>query len=407
MSTDDGRVLSLRWSVPEMLSSEWGIRRLMLAKNVDEAAHGIGYMPTPLNYVVVDTDGNIARISSGYAPIRLEGDGSLPMPVAGRDSWGGRIPPADMPRQVNPERDWVAAANSRVTRADYPYPYSTYAAASWRYRRLIELFEKDGITSSDHWDFTLDIKNPMAAIIMPHLIAALAEDPALRKVADILADWDLMDAKEQSAPAIFQLLCRRFVWRMLVDELGDDLALEYLKGHYQWQENLVRKIEENGKEWFDDIATPRLETRDDLFRMAAHDAIEELSSRFGDNPRRWRWGDVHTVTFFHPLVPGEFGARLLGGGVNPMDGSGETLNRAITAYDDPEHSRIIDSARIVMDLSDPDKIEGHIPGGVSERLFDPHQQDSLELWLAGKPGYWWFSDRAIRENTVETSTLIP
>ena len=35
------------------------------------------------------------------------------------------------------------------------------------------------------------------------------------------------------------------------------------------------------------------------------------------------------------------------------------------------------------------------------------QQDSLALWLAGKPGFWWFSDRAIRANTVETSTLVP
>jgi penicillin amidase len=150
-----------------------------------------------------------------------------------------------------------------------------------------------------------------------------------------------------------------------------------------------------------------VETRDDLFRLAAHDAIAELASRFGDDPQRWRWGDIHTVTFFHPLVPGEWGARLLGGGVNPMAGSGETLNRAIAAFDDPEHAKIIDSTRIVMDLSDPDKIEGHIPGGVSERLFDRHQQDSLPLWLQGKPGYWWFSDEAIREHTVATCTLVP
>jgi penicillin amidase len=407
MTTADGRVISLRWSVPEMLSSEWGIRRLMLAQSVEEVAAALSFMPTPLNYVAVDATGSIARISTGYTPLRLEGDGSLPMPVGERDSWGGRIPWDEMPRQLNPARDWVAAANSRVTRADYPYPYSTYAAASWRYRRLIELFEKDDVTSEDHWDFTLDIKNPMAELVLPHLLPALQEDSGLREVAGILAEWDLMDATEQSAPAIFQRLYHNFAWRVFVDELGEELALDYLKGHYQWQENLVRRIEDNGSAWFDDVTTPGVETRDDLFRLAAHDAIEELASRFGDDPRRWRWGDIHTVTFFHPLVPGEWGARLLGGGVNPMAGSGETLNRAIAAFDDPEHAKIIDSTRIVMDLSDPDKIEGHIPGGVSERLFDRHQQDSLPLWLQGKPGYWWFSDEAIREHTVATCTLVP
>jgi penicillin amidase len=312
-----------------------------------------------------------------------------------------------MPRQVNPERDWVAAANSRVTRANYPYPYSTYAAASWRYRRLIELFEKDDITSEDHWDFTLDIKNPMAEIVMPSLLSALAGDPALGDAREILAQWNLLDETNQAAPAIFQLLYHHFAWRVFVDELGEDLALEYLTGHYQWQENLVYKIRQNDSAWFDDISTPLVETRDDMFRLAARDAIDELSARFGDNPRQWHWGDFHTVTFFHPLVPGERGARLLGGGVNPMAGSGETLNRAVSAYDDPGNARIIDSTRIVIDLADPDKIEGHIPGGVSERLFDPHQQDSLALWLEGKPGYWWFSDRAIAANTVKTVTLVP
>jgi penicillin amidase len=407
MTTADGRVLALRWSVPEMLGSEWGIRRLMLARSVEEAAEAIGHQPTPLNYVVVDTDGNIARLASGYAPIRLEGDGSVPMPVGERDSWGGRIPADKMPHHINPERDWVAAANSRVTRADYPYPYSTYAAASWRYRRLIELFEKDGITREDHWDFTLDIKNPMAEMVMPYLLGALVEDPALVEIAAILDEWDFMDATELAAPAIFQRLYHNFAWRVFVDELGEELAMEYLRGHYNWQENLVRKVEENGSAWFDDTSTPETESRDDMFRLAAHDAVEELSARFGDDPRQWRWGDIHTVTFFHPLVPGKLGARLFGGGINPMEGSGETLNRAIAAFDDPEQAKIIDSTRIVIDLSDPDKIEGHIPGGVSERLFDRHQQDSLPLWLSGEPGYWWFSDRAIRDHTVHTATLLP
>jgi len=58
-----------------------------------------------------------------------------------------------------------------------------------------------------------------------------------------------------------------------------------------------------------------------------------------------------------------------------------------------------------MDLADPDKIEAHIPGGVSERLFDRHQKDLLPLWLEGTPGYWWFSDKAIKAHTRDTVTL--
>jgi penicillin amidase len=407
MSTIAGKVISLRWSVPEMLLSENGNRRLLLSKSVDEAITAIGTMPTPLNYIVIDTQGNIARVSSGYVPLRVRGDGSIPMPVTTQDNWNGRIPASEMPLQLNPERDWVGTANHRVTRSDYPYPYSGYAAASWRYRRLIELFQQDDISSSDHWRFLLDNKNPLAERLTPTIIAAISTDPELQALAEILGEWDFMDTKEQAAPAIFQSLYRHFAQRVFEDELGEELSAEYLKGYYYWHEHLVQKIEQNNSGWFDDQATDTVETRDDLFRLAAHDALRELGDRFGDDPRQWRWGDAHTVSFFHPLVPGAAGAKWLGGGINPADGSGETLNRALYLFDDPQNAKIIPSARVVIDLSDPDKLEAHIPGGVSERLFDSHQQDSLALWLDGDPGYWWFSDKAISAHTRHTLVLSP
>ena len=407
MSTIAGKVISLRWSVPEMLGEEWGSRRLLTATSVKEAMAAIGTMPTPLNYIVVDNRGNIARISSGYVPLRVRGDGSIPLPATTEDSWAGRIPADEMPMQLNPERDWVGSANHRVTPEDYPYPYSEYASPSWRYRRLVELFSEASISRDDHWAFLVDNKNPMAERLMPVILPALEADPELKDIADILRRWDLMDTKEQAAPAIFQSLYRHFALRVFRDELGEELAVEYLKGYYYWQEHLVHKIEANGTAWFDDETTTEVETRDDLFRLAAQDAVAELSSQMGRNPHQWRWGEVHTISFFHPLVPGETGARWLGGGVRPMDGSGETLNRALTMFDDPRHSTIIDSTRVVMDLSDPDKIEGHIPGGVSERLFHRHQKDSLALWLESRPGYWWFSDEAIAAHTQHTVILTP
>jgi penicillin amidase len=220
MSTIAGKSISLRWSVPEMLLSENGNRRLLLSKSVDDAIAAIGTMPTPLNYIVIDTRGNIARVSSGYVPLRVRGDGSIPMPVTAQDNWNGRIPAEEMPLQLNPERDWVGSANHRVTRSDYPYPYTSYASATWRYRRLMELFQQDDITSSDHWQFLLDNKNPLAERLTPTIIAAVSTDPELQEFAEILGEWDFMDTKEQAAPAIFQSLYRHFAQRVFEDELG-------------------------------------------------------------------------------------------------------------------------------------------------------------------------------------------
>ncbi len=63
--------------------------------------------------------------------------------------------------------------------------------------------------------------------------------------------------------------------------------------------------------------------------------------------------------------------------------------------------------RIVMDLSDPDKVEAHIPGGSSERLFSPYGKNQLSFWLDGKPANWWFSEKAIKENARYTLNLQP
>jgi penicillin amidase len=71
MTTNTGKVISLRWSVPEMLLSETGNRRLLTARSVHEAISAISTMPTPLNQIVIDTQGNIAMVPSGYVPLRL------------------------------------------------------------------------------------------------------------------------------------------------------------------------------------------------------------------------------------------------------------------------------------------------------------------------------------------------
>lgn len=400
-------LLSLRWSVPEMLGDEIGSRSLLLADSVPSAIDAIGKNPTPLNYIVVDYQGNIARKASGFVPLRLSGDGSQPVEVAAQDNWGGRIPAAEMPQVFNPQRDWVGTANHRITDSDYPYAYTAYAAPSWRYRRLIELMEVESVSPDDHWQFIQDNKNLMAERLTPTIVSALQDAPELESFVEILSAWDFMDTREQAAPAIFQTLYRHFARRVFEDELGTELVKEYLDGTYYWQEHLVLKIEANRSGWFDDIRTEQTEGRDDQFRLAAHDTLEELTIQLGSDPYAWQWGDIHTLTFFHPLWPGKDGAYWLGGGINPVDGSGETLNRTLAMFSDPDNAKIIDSARVVVDLSDPDKILAHIPGGVSERLFDPHMKDSLELFLSGEQGHWWYSDSAIEANTRHRLQLTP
>lgn len=409
MGVAAGKLLSMRWSATEAMQADTGAWALFTAEDVDAARRAIGRSTAPYNYVIADTAGSIGHATGGRVPVRRRGDGSRPVPVTdGTDAWDGFVPWDAMPGQVDPERGWVGNANHRTVSRDFPTPYSTFFAASWRYRRMLELLDsKPVFTPEDHWAFMRDTKNLMAARIAPLMSAALAAHPDTRAAGEELAAWDHRDEPGAAAPAIFQSVYRHFARRVFEDDLGPDLAGRYLGSYYLWHERLALLLEDPDSDWFDDGRTPGRETRDDLFHRAALDALAELQPELGDDVSRWEWGKVHTVTFFSPLIPGEAAAGLLGGGVHPKEGSGETLNRATFRFDKPYAATSIASLRVVADLGDPDKVMAVLTGGASGRQFDPHLKDQTAAWLSGEPRYWWFSDAAIAEHKVSELTLAP
>jgi penicillin amidase len=410
MGLAQNQLLSLRWSVPEaMRSDDSGGTDVMLARSVAAAGDFVSRVNAPYNYVVADVDGNIAHFTGGRVPIRLRGDGSTPLPVIdGADAWGGIIPWAQMPGAVNPPRGWLGTANHRTLPADYPYAYSTYFAASWRYRRMKELLDRPGtISAADHWRYLWDTKNTMAAELAPVMAAALASHDDTSAMAEVLRAWDMLDQPDAVAPTIFQTTYRAFARLTFEDELGVEVVDRMLDSYYFWQERLVRLCRDNRNVWFDDVTTSERESRDDLFHRAALIAREELTDRLGPDMQSWRWGRVHTVTFYSPTVPGKVAAAVLGGGTGPKDGSGETINRATYRFATPFEAVYIASLRFVADLGDPDKVMAVVSGGASGRQFDPHLKDQLEAWQSGEPRYWWFSDDAIRAHARHELHLDP
>jgi penicillin amidase len=410
MGLGQNKLISLRWAVPEaMRPDDSGGTDLMLASSVAEAGRIVSRVNAPYNYVVADVDGNIAHFTGGRVPVRLRGDGSIPLEVTdGTDAWNGIIPFDQMPGVINPQSGWTGTANHRTLPADYPFAYSTYFASSWRYRRMKELLDgTERIGAEEHWDFLWDTKNTMAAELAPIMAEALSAHDDTREMADVLRAWDAMDQPDVVAPTIFQATYRQFARLTFEDELGQEVAARMLSGYYFWQERLARLARENQNAWFDDVTTSELETRDDLFHSAALLARDELTELLGPDLQNWLWGKVHTVTFSSPTIPGKFAAGLLGGGTMPKDGSGETINRATYRYAAPYDAVYIASLRFVADLADPDKIMAVVSGGVSGRQFDPHLKDQLAAWQSGEPSYWWFSDEKIRAHTDHELRLEP
>ncbi len=403
------RVISVRWAVAEYPQADLGLKAASQAQSVDEAvASWSQHRMFGFSMVLGDVDGHTARVSTGAAPMRLRGDGSVPLLADGQETWAGLIPTSEMPRDVDPDQGWAGSANQYVQPNGYPYPFTTYASPSWRYERLQELLGGTGVLSAkDHYELQRDNKNVFAQSVAPIMAAALAEDDMTASLGAILSDWDFRDGLDSAAPTVFQATYRHFARRVFGDELGDATD-GFLSNWYLWQQRLHAMVleDEAWGSWFDDVTTPRRETRDDLFRLAGQDALAELTETYGPGAENWRWGDVRSMHRTGPLRLDGLLGRLTGNQAYPQPGSGETLNRALFEFSeagfDPQWSV---SLRMVADLADPDKVLAVLPGGVVGRTRHPLLDNQIEAFREGKSEYLWFSDAMIEQNAVSVLTL--
>lgn len=405
-------VLSMRWASVEYMHGDLGLERLMMANTIEEALDAIeASRIVSLNFVVGDANGRVARRASGAAPIRLQGDGMAPFPVTdGTDNWGGRIPAADMPGEVDPERGWTGTANHMTAPADFPYVYTSYASPAFRYRRMSELFAEGSVSAEQSWAAQYDTLNVFARDNAPILAEALlaSDDETLREFGDILQSWDHHDETDAVAPTIYQETIRQLAQLTFVDELGEEASAAYLSNWYVWQERFASMLQAGSSPWFDDTRTPETEDLTALIVRAAGLANERLTSDYGADRAGWAWGEVHTVSFQSPLRQTGLAGWLTGNRELAMPGSGETLLRALYPYDAPYGTRWFASLRMTADLNDPDKVRAVLPGGVVGRTFHGNLGDQTDAWMNPETqSYWWFSDSAIEANTEATLQLLP
>lgn len=165
--------------------------------------------------------------------------------------------------------------------------------------------------------------------------------------------------------------------------------------------------------WFDDVRTPAVEGRDDIVRLSFRRAVRWLGETLGDDPARWQWGRLHTVTLAHRPI-GESGiplfSRLWNIGPLPAGGDRYSVNAAWFSLADRERPYAMDGGaaqRFLTDLADWDRSLGVLNSGQSEHLFHPHRGDQAPLWQRVAYHRMPFSRRAVRAAAASVLTLEP
>ena len=397
--TDD--VVSLRWSLAETKSSSLGLDRLVETQNVasfQETLEGVDNMF--FNFVIADTEGNIAHQSTGLVPIRADKAGALPQSGSQEDTWKGFIPKSELPNMVNPERGWVGTSNHDTRPDAYPYYYSGHFSPYYRYQRQKEFFSTNKkLASQDLWDLIFDVKNMQADKLNPLFVDALQGDKRTTELAEILSAWNHEDEIEEVGAAIYTVLYNELVYLILNDELPDELEDLYWQNVYYWNQR-VDSLILSDHHFIDNIETPEKESLSELIVAAGVKTEEILTERFGENKQDWKWGKLHTVYFYSPIRQEGWGSEFLGAELLPKQGSNQTLNRGgfVKNKDHLYETGWFSSFRMVADMNDQEKIMGVISGGSAARIFHPYYKSQLEQWKTGEWIPYWFSEEKIAEH---------
>lgn len=235
--------------------------------------------PSPTNFHYADIDGNTGWQVIGFAPVRKQGDGLLPVPGDGRFDWTGMRDFTALPNEYNPKKGWFASANQNNLPADWPrdrIPAFSFRAP-YRYERIAEVLSNQPRHSiADSVALQYDVVSTPARQLQALLPAA--PSPA----ADMLRRWDGRLAADSGPAALFEILWRDLSQRMLA-------AIVPAKA-----KALVTEIDPS-------VLLGRLPQHPVILRDALSSSWETAQTLLGRDPTTWRWGRLHQVRIAHPL----------------------------------------------------------------------------------------------------------
>lgn len=404
------------WTDPGTTAYFGGIG-YMRAENIEEFQDAMegeltpemqGWGAPPENQVAADTEGNIGWFPGGRTPVRPNWDGLLPVPGDGRYEWDEYLHQSNLPREINPDRGWVATANQEVLPEDYPRdnpPIGFEFSAPYRYQRIAEVLGEYSAENGHSLTDSTDLQTDFLSIPMRILTEALAEtDPdeeRLIEIHDWLTAWDNVLDADSGEAALAVVWFENYLQEAVTVELVGEEAADHIgTGDIRV---ILGAIEEPEEYLEDDAAA----SRNQLLLSTLADAVDEVEDRLGDNRDEWKWGDLKHALFEHALSPAvdEDSAETLNVGPKPMGGGNYTVGRA--GHNDEFQLTHGGSWRMVIDVGEwNNSLAMNVPGqsGDSE---SPFYDNLLDMFVNGEYFPLLYSREAVQDACVKRIDLKP
>jgi penicillin G amidase len=422
--------LALRWTSLEPDTMIHTMFTILRARNCSEFHEALRDWTSPVQHIVyADVEGNIAYTFTGKIPIRAKSSGRLPVPGwTDEFEWLGYIPFDKLPHIVNPDQGYIATANNRVFRKDYPINIELEPISGDRAQRIAEMILDPGLRSNqDKIDLEFikrmqfDLVSPSARVILRYLVQLPLDVSVHKPETDVhvalklLKDWDGTLSANSAAAVIYQVFIHMFVQLVLKDKLDppgnpnakskDNPKPVSLTGRYmgrgptpvlaefslfaeRWLPWLTQVLANPSSHWFD---LGKGETRDDVIHLGLRSTLDYLSSELGKDMQKWSWGKLHKCTFQHVLSANPVMAGLFNRGPYPIGGDSTTIWAAGTGYTDLGTSPANDLPmigppyRMIIDLGDLRNSLSLLAPGQSGNPASVNYDNQIKAWF--KAGY--------------------
>ena len=220
--------------------------------------------------------------------------------------------------------------------------------------------------------------------------------PNTQTALRLFQDWDGHLAADSPTAAIYQLFIRRFLYNLFGAVAGDlsdapDLDDRFVgKGPHPLLQPSSPIFGPNGRALIAHLLdTPdsplfRQRSRDDLMLQSLREAVEFLEWKLGMQVEEWRWGDLHQLTYNHPLGQVKPLDKLFNRGPYPVGGDDTTIWNTVIFFHNVEDGQMTGPAcRFVVDLGDLSRSLSLNAPGQSGQPGSRHYADRIQPWLEG------------------------
>jgi len=315
------------------------------------------------NFIYADTNGHIGWYAAGRIPIRRKGIGSMPYDAATNDGdWIGYIPFAELPHLYDPPSGLIVTANQRTVGSGYKYPQiASDASAPWRARRIFDrLSAIKKVTTDDVASVQLDAFNIPLDLLAKQIVRRKAASP---ETLAVLKAWDGRMMPDSQAA-------------LLAEEMQKCVTTEIMRSTPLVNYGTIleriteRAVREDLARWL-----PRgVKSYDEVMLSCDKQVRESMTRVFGADPSGWKWGNIHTAVFPHPLVVAPLVGKRFVTRKDPLPGSRYSPNVGSSV-----------SMRYIVTPGEWDSTHLVIPLGESGAPSSPHFKDQFDQWVTNAP----------------------